>query len=86
MARPGTPPQGVPIRPTFQPPHWPGCAGGHHPDLECIVPPPEQAPPRWRVGRKLGRTLYKDGVFCGTMDTPELAAAIVEAMNAKEPA
>jgi hypothetical protein len=36
----------------------------------------------WRVGRKLGRTLYRDDVVVGMVDTPEIAAAIIEAMNA----
>ena len=36
---------------------------------------------RWRVGRKLGRTLYKDDRCVGMVDTPELAAEIVAAMN-----
>lgn len=35
----------------------------------------------WRVGRKLGRTLYKDDACVGMVDTPELAALIVETMN-----
>jgi hypothetical protein len=35
----------------------------------------------WRVGRKLGRTLYRDDVCIGMVDTPELAAEIVAAMN-----
>lgn len=35
----------------------------------------------WRVGRKLGRTLYCDEVFVGTIDTPEMAQAICDAMN-----
>ena len=39
---------------------------------------------RWRTGRKLGRTLYLDEVCVGMVDTPELARAIVEAMNGKE--
>lgn len=39
--------------------------------------------PRWRVGRTLGRTLYVDDKCVGMVDTPELAAAIVEAMNAR---
>jgi hypothetical protein len=38
--------------------------------------------PRWRVGRSLGRTLYLDDKVIGMVDTPELAARIVEAMNA----
>ena len=35
----------------------------------------------WRVGTKLGRTLYVDDLCVGMVDTPELAAAIVAAMN-----
>lgn len=35
----------------------------------------------WRVGRKLGRTLYDGDVFVGLMDTPELAAQTVAAVN-----
>jgi hypothetical protein len=38
--------------------------------------------PRWRVGRTLGRTLYRDGVCVGIVDTPEIAAEIVAACNA----
>jgi hypothetical protein len=37
--------------------------------------------PRWRQGRKVGRTLYVDDVLVGLVDTPELAREIVEAMN-----
>lgn len=45
---------------------------------------PETMP--WRVGRKVGRTIYTDegdgdGVLIGVMDTRELAAAAVEAHN-----
>lgn len=36
---------------------------------------------RWRTGRKVGRTLYLDGALAGVMDTPEMASAIVDAMN-----
>jgi hypothetical protein len=35
----------------------------------------------WRVGRSVGRTLYVGDVFVGLAETPELASAIVEAMN-----
>jgi hypothetical protein len=35
----------------------------------------------WHTGRKLGRTLYRGDVLVGMMDTPELAAAVVRAMN-----
>jgi hypothetical protein len=38
----------------------------------------------WRIGRKLLRTLYRDDVVVGMVDTPEIATAIVEAMNAAE--
>lgn len=49
--------------------------------------PPDPAPkaPRWRVGRSLGRTLYRDEHFVGVLDTPELAREVVEAMNGKAP-
>jgi hypothetical protein len=39
---------------------------------------------RWRVGTKLGRTLYRDEVCVGMVDTPEIAAAIVAAMNRED--
>lgn len=35
----------------------------------------------WRVGRKLRRTLYVDDQVVGMVDTPDLAARIVAAMN-----
>ncbi len=35
----------------------------------------------WRVGRKLGRTLYLNDEVVGMVDTSELAARIVDAMN-----
>jgi len=48
--------------------------------------PIDQAPAttpttRWRVGRKVGRTLYLDDVLVGMLDTPELAAKAVAALN-----
>ena len=48
-------------------------------------------PAPWRVGRKLGRTLYErkytdgpsdDDRFLGVMDTPEDARRVVDAVNA----
>lgn len=36
---------------------------------------------QWRVGRKLGRTLYRNEVLVGMMDTPELADEVVVTMN-----
>jgi hypothetical protein len=35
----------------------------------------------WRVGRKLGRTLYKDDVCVGMVDSVALAEEIVATMN-----
>lgn len=35
----------------------------------------------WRVGRKLGRTLYVDDVCVGMVDTPALASEIVHKMS-----
>jgi hypothetical protein len=40
---------------------------------------------RWRVGQKLGRTLYRNEVCVGMVDTPELAKEIVAAMNGVAP-
>lgn len=45
---------------------------------------------RYRTGRKVGRTIYRvvgdsasdDDVLVGMLDTPELAAEFVDAMNA----
>lgn len=33
----------------------------------------------WRVGRKVGRTIYRGDTLIGVMDTPELAREAVEA-------
>jgi hypothetical protein len=39
----------------------------------------------WRVGRKVGRTVYDtNDTLIGVMDTPELAARVVAAVNARE--
>jgi hypothetical protein len=37
--------------------------------------------PRWRVGRKLGRTLYRDGECVGMVDDETTAGVIVHALN-----
>ena len=42
----------------------------------------EPAVEPWRVGRKVGRTLYRGDALIGLMDTRELAAQVVEAVNA----
>jgi len=34
----------------------------------------------WRVGSKVGRTVYIDDQLVGVMDTPELAAFVVRAV------
>lgn len=39
---------------------------------------------RWRVGTKLGRTLYRDEQLVGMVDSASIAAEIVERMNAAE--
>lgn len=39
------------------------------------------AKPKWRVGRKLGRTLYVDDQCVGMVDDESIAADIVNAMN-----
>jgi uncharacterized protein YjbI with pentapeptide repeats len=41
--------------------------------------------PRWRTGRKLERTLYRDDVCVGMLDTPAIATEIVDCLNGKEP-
>jgi len=43
---------------------------------------------RWRVGRSLGRTLYRDAVWVGELHglTAEEAADVVVALNAREAA
>lgn len=47
-------------------------------------PAPGQAP--WRVGRKVGRTIYDaNDVLIGVMDTPGLAARVVHAVNLSAP-
>lgn len=38
--------------------------------------------PRYRVGRKLGRTVYEGDTLIGVMDTPELGTLAVDALNA----
>lgn len=48
---------------------------------------------RWRVGRKVGRTIYQqigpeasdDDPLIGVMDTPEFAQLVVEAVNDRLP-
>lgn len=43
-------------------------------------------PSDYRTGRKLGRTIYRDDILIGVMDTPELGALVVAALNAHDPA
>lgn len=38
----------------------------------------------WRVGTKLGRTIYRDDALVGLVDTQDLAAEIVASMNGAE--
>jgi hypothetical protein len=37
--------------------------------------------PPWRVGRKLGRTLYLDEVCVGMLDDQQIAAVVVEGLG-----
>lgn len=39
---------------------------------------------RYRVGSKLGRTIYQDDKLIGLVDTDELGALVVEALNARD--
>jgi len=50
-----------------------------------VTKPQSQPLARWRVGRTLGRTLYRDGACVGLLDTPVLAKEIVLACNAALP-
>jgi hypothetical protein len=38
----------------------------------------------YRTGRHLGRTVYKGDELIGVMDTPELGALVVDALNAHD--
>lgn len=38
----------------------------------------------WRVGRSQLRTIYRDDVLVGLMDSPEIAAEVVAALNGRE--
>lgn len=63
-----------------------GCCGGTDETCSCecnTCEPPDEPRPvlHWRVGRSLGRTLYKDNVCIGMVDTPELATEIARKMN-----
>lgn len=40
---------------------------------------------RWRVGTKLGRTLYRTEVLIGMIDTTEITTEIVKVMNGEAP-
>lgn len=42
----------------------------------------EETQAAWRVGRKLGRTLYRHDALVGLIDDEETAAEIVAGMNA----
>lgn len=62
------------------------CRGEAAPTPRAEQPPsggeqPASEPGVWRVGRKLGRTIYRGDQIVGMADTPELAAEIVRAMN-----
>ncbi|MGA7949695.1 MAG: hypothetical protein WCA45_05990 [Thiobacillaceae bacterium] len=44
-------------------------------------PKPPLPKPQWRVGRKVGRTIYYNDGLVGMMDTPKLAEQVVAALN-----
>lgn len=53
--------------------------------LSTIPPEPwREGDPAWRVGHRLGRTLYHFGMVAGLVDTAALAAELVEATTAME--
>lgn len=54
------------------------CAAGSLP----AMPPEVTEAPAWRVGRKVGRTVYIGDELVGVMDSPELASQVVSAVNA----
>lgn len=39
--------------------------------------------PRWRVGLKLGRTIYRDDELVGMMDDADMAKTMVKVLNAE---
>lgn len=48
--------------------------------MELLEAPAPAGP--FRTGRKLGRTVYNgDDILIGVMDTPELGAMVVDALN-----
>lgn len=72
--------ESVSVRLNYQKaPSWEGC-------VDCWVkrttPKPNPGEFPWRVGTKVGRTIYDvNDVLIGVMDTPELATRVVEAVN-----
>lgn len=62
-------------------PHWRATLDGREGDVSVAFLCKVESGARWRVGRKLGRTIYRDDECVGMVDTPEIAAAIVAAMN-----
>lgn len=55
---------------------------GHGPEAAPL--PRGDSPPRWRVGRRVGRTIYLLDALVGMMDTPALAREATDALNAAE--
>lgn len=39
----------------------------------------------WRVGESMRNVVFKNGVAAGWLDTPELAAEVVAALNGRQP-
>lgn len=53
-------------------PKCPGCVGQHH---------DEEVAKRWRVGRKLRRTLYQGENFEGLLESEATAQLVVDCLN-----
>lgn len=69
----------------LQPPAPTGGDGGQPPGVSREGTGEGGKSARWRVGRKLGRTLYRDDECVGMLDTPELGAEVVAALNGAAP-
>ncbi len=67
---------------TLNPKHGVEVARAQEMNLAQDSPAPNASVARrWRTGLTLGRTLYRDGRVVGIVDSPELAAELVNAAN-----
>jgi hypothetical protein len=49
--------------------------------LEAAPPAPHESQNRYRIGRKVGRTIYEGDELIGIMDTTVKAGVVVDALN-----